>query len=123
VPGISTARKISIAAKMAAQHAGRSQMFSALMRAGRATSGVCGRVLHQLWLEVTGFVFLFLAGIGGLALVREYQKYEAGKTSLGRVAIAICFCLTFAYFGFSSFWRVRRKNKGFNHERHEGTQS
>jgi len=123
VTSISTARKISIAARIAAQHAGSSRTFRAIMRASRATSGVFGRVLHQLWLEVTGFVFLFLAGIGGLALVREYQKYEVGKTSLGRVAIAICFCLTFAYFGFSSFWRVRRKNKGFNHERHEGTQS
>ncbi|PYX36159.1 MAG: hypothetical protein DMG75_11535 [Acidobacteria bacterium] len=115
---ISTARKISIAARIAAQHASRSRTFSAVMRAGRATGGVFGRILHQLWLEVTGFVFMVLASIGGLALVREYQKYEAGKTGLGRVAIAICFCLTFAYFGLSSFWRVRNKNKSFNHQGH-----
>jgi len=76
---ISTARKISIAARIAAQHASRSRTFSAVMRAGRATGGVFGRILHQLWLEVTGFVFLVLASIGGLALVREYQKYGGGK--------------------------------------------
>src|SRR2546425_8042857 len=91
---ISTARKISIAARIAAQHASRSRTFSAVMRAGRATGGVFGRILHQLWLEVTGFVFLVLASIGGLALVREYQKYEAGKTGLGRGAIPIFFCPT-----------------------------
>jgi len=67
-------------------------------------------VLHQLWLEVTGFVFLFLAGIGGLAVAREYAKFEAGKSGPGRVIIAICFCLTFGYFGLSSFWRVRKKS-------------
>jgi hypothetical protein len=68
-----------------------------------------GKVLHQLWLEVTGFVFLFMACIGGIAFGREYVKYEAGRTGPGRVVIALCFCLTFAYFGLSSFWRVRRK--------------
>ena len=107
---LSTARKIGILARVAAKQAGRSRTFNALMNAGRASAASCARVLHQLWLEVTGFVFLFLAGIGGLAVAREYAKFEAGKSGPGRVIIAICFCLTFGYFGLSSFWRVRKKS-------------
>ncbi len=82
------------------------------MKAGRITLRSFGRVLHQLWLEVTGFVFLVMAGIGGIALGREYVKYQAGKVGAGRVVIAVCFCLTFGYFGLTSFWRVRRKKQG-----------
>lgn len=81
------------------------------MHAGRVTLRSFGRVLHQLWLEVTGFVFLALAGIGGIALSREYLKYQAGRTGPGRVILALAFCLTFGYFGLSSFWRVRRKRQ------------
>jgi len=99
-------------ARVAAQQAGRSRTGRALMQGARATAASFGRVLHQLWLEVTGFVFLALAGIGGLAGAREYTRYEAGKSGPGRLVTAICFCLTFAYFGLSSFWRVRRKSRG-----------
>ena len=91
------------------QHADKSRTLKAVVQAGRVTLHSFGRVLHQLWLEVTGFVFLAMAGIGGIALSREFSKYQAGKTGPGRVAIAACFCLIFGYFGLSSFWRVRRK--------------
>lgn len=107
--GIPLTRKLSILARVAAQQAGRNRTLAAVMRGGRATAGTFGRVLHQLWLEVTGFVFLAMAGIGGIALSRELGKYHAGKAGPGRVVVAACFCLTFGYFGLSSFWRVRRK--------------
>jgi hypothetical protein len=81
------------------------------MQAGRVTLRSFGRILHQLWLEVTGFVFLALAGIGGIALSREFVKYQAGRVGPGRVVLALGFCLTFGYFGLSSFWRVRRKRQ------------
>jgi hypothetical protein len=111
VAGISLARKLWIVARVANQQAGRTRTVRALLHAGRTTAQSFGRVLHQLWLEVTGFIFLALAGFGGIALSHEYAKYQAGKTGPGRVAIAVCFCLTFGYFGLSSFWRVRRKKQ------------
>jgi hypothetical protein len=111
VAGISLARKLWIAARVANQHAGRSRTMQAVLQAGKTTAQSFGRVLHQLWLEVTGFVFLALAAIGGMALVREYGKYQAGKTGPGKIVIAVCFCLTFGYFGVSSFWRVRKKKQ------------
>ena len=109
--GIPLTRKVGIFARVAAQQAKRSRTVSALVKAGRATASSFGKVLHQLWLEVTGFVFLFMAFVGGVAFSREYAKYEAGGRGPGRLIIAICFCLTFVYFGLSSFWRVRRKKQ------------
>jgi len=94
---------------VAARQAVRSRWGRATSNALRLTARSFGRVLHQLWHEVMGFAFLAIAGIGGLALSREWAKYAAGKTGPGRVAMAACFCLTFAYFGVSSFWKVRKK--------------
>jgi hypothetical protein len=108
---VSTVRKISILARVVAQQAGRSRTIGAVLRAGRVSAVHLGRVLHQLWLEVTGFVFLFIAAIGAGAFFREYNKYQSGQTSSGRVLLAIVFTLTFAWFGVSSFWRVRRKSR------------
>jgi hypothetical protein len=70
-----------------------------------------GRAMHQLWLEVTGTLFLSIALFGAAAGVREYMKYSSGHTAPGRVAIAACFTLAFAWFGLSSFWRTRRKSQ------------
>jgi len=106
---ITTARKIGMLARMAATQAGRTRTFSAVMKAGRAAAAHWGRVLRQLWLEVTGFVFLSLAAIGALSFAHEWAKFHDGKAGPGRVIAAILFTLLFAWFGISSFWRVRRK--------------
>jgi hypothetical protein len=108
---VSNIRKIGIAAQILARHAGHSRTGSALIKGARVAGRSFGRVGHQLWLEVTGFTFFVLAFIGGLAGFREYSKYQAGQSEgLGRVILAACFTLTFAWFGLSSFWRVRKKN-------------
>ena len=107
---LSTARKLTIMARVAARHAGHTRTVSALISAGRVTATHVGRVLHQLWLEVTGFVFFVIAVIGFSALVREYHKYQAGQVDLKRVLVALCFTLVFGWFGVSSFWRARRKS-------------
>jgi len=103
------ARKLGVIIRIAAQQVGRSRRFGALKGAWRSTTSHMGRVLGQLWLEVTGFVFLSLAGIGGIALVRETMRYQDGKATSGRVALAAGFTLLFGWFGVSSFWRVRKR--------------
>jgi len=109
---VSTGRKLGIAARVAGQviskRACRTRSFGALTKAVRATASHFGRVLGQLWLEVTGFVFLFLAGIGVLAFFREYNKYQAGHATSSRVVLAVCFAGLFGWFGVSSFWRVKK---------------
>jgi hypothetical protein len=108
---VSTLRKLGIVARIAAQQAGRSRTGSAVLKGIHAAATSVGRVLHQLWLEVTGFTFLVLAGIGAFAGYREYGKYQAHVTGPGRLILAICFTLSFTWFGLSSFWRVKRKTK------------
>jgi len=106
---VSTGRKLGIVARVASQQVRRTRTFGAALRAGRTTVTHFARVLAQLWLEVTGFVFLALAGIGALAFFREYAKYRVGHAGAGRVVLAVCFSVLFGWFGLSSFWRVRRK--------------
>jgi hypothetical protein len=111
VAKVSALRKIQIAARIAAQHVGNSRTGAAVLKGARATGRSFGRVAHQLWLEVTGFTFFVLAVIGAIAGFREYAKYQAGLAEgPGRVILAACFTATFAWFGVSSFWRVRKKN-------------
>ena len=105
---VSTARKLGIATRIAGQQVRRTRTFGAVMQAARATAGHFGRVLGQLWLEVTGFVFLALAGIGVLAFFREYAKYHAGKADSTRVFVAVGFAFLFGWFGVSSFWKVKK---------------
>ena len=96
---------------MATQQAKRSRTVRAATRAAATTAKAFGRVLHQLWLEIAGVVFLIMALAFAEATVREYGKYHAGQAGFGRVVVAICFTVAFAWFGVSSFWRVRRKGK------------
>jgi hypothetical protein len=110
-----TVRKIKLILRAFAQLVERSRTGRALLGAIRATARSFGRVLHQLWLEVTGFMFLAIAGIGALAGMREYGKYQSGHASgPGRLLLAVCFTVSFAWFGLSSFWRVKRRAKRQN---------
>jgi hypothetical protein len=82
----------------------------AALAALRAMGRSFGHVLHQLWLEVTGFTFLAMAGVGAMAGFREYGRYQSGHaTGPGRLVLAICFTISFAWFGLSSFWRVSKR--------------
>lgn len=111
VSKVSAVRKLGVVAQVAREQAGRSRMFGAVMSGVRTTLRSFGHALHQLWLEVTGTVFLAMAAFGLITLVREYMQYEAKHTTTRRMAIAICFTAAFAWFGISSFWRVRRKSQ------------
>jgi hypothetical protein len=81
----------------------------AFYRAGSVTASNVSRVLHVLWLEVTGLLFLFLALVGGGAAVKEYHLRAAGSGSAGKSLLAAFFSVVFTYFGVSSFWRSRRR--------------
>jgi hypothetical protein len=111
VSKVSTLRKLGAAARVAQDQAGRNRTFSAVVGGVRATFRSFGHAMHQLWLEVTGTLFLSIALFGALALAREYTKYHAGQTTASRLAIAAAFTVSFAWFGLSSFWRVRRKSQ------------
>lgn len=85
------------------------RIATGLFRGAGAFFGAVSRILHLLFLEVTGFVFLCFATIGGFALMREYPGVVSGRVSQGRFGLTLLFTLMFAWFGLSSFWRARRK--------------
>ncbi len=104
--------KIKQILRAVAQLLESSRTGRAVLAGIRATAQSFGRVLHQLWLEVTGFMFLAMAGIGAIAGMREYGRYQSGHaTGPGRLLLAVCFTVSFAWFGISSFWRVKRRAK------------
>jgi len=109
-------KKLGLILRVLVQQLARSRTGAALLQAVRATASHFGNVLHQLWLEVTGFTFLAMAGFGAMAGVREYGRYQSGHAAgPGRLILAVCFTVSFAWFGLSSFWRVRKK---INHQGH-----
>ena len=108
---VSTAQKIGVVARVAARQAGKNRIVRAVGSAVSTTARSAGSALHDLWLEAIGYIFLLMAASGGLAAAREYAKYAAGKAGFGRVGLAIGFATLFAWFGVSSFWRVRRKSR------------
>jgi hypothetical protein len=106
-----TVKKIKLIYRAAVNMMERSRTGRAALAAIRSTTRSIGGVLHQLWLEVTGFTFLAMAGVGAMAGIREYGRFQSGHaTGPGRLVLAVCFTVTFAWFGLSSFWRVKRKN-------------
>lgn len=106
---ISTSRKLGIAARIATEQVRRTRTYGAAMSGIRATLQHFAATLRQLWLEVTGFVFLAFATVGAAALVKEYFAYHAGKATPSKVAAAAVFTLMFGWFGVSSFFRARNK--------------
>jgi hypothetical protein len=80
-----------------------------------ARAGVSGfakpltHVLRILFLEVSGFLFLFFSLAVATACWREYHKYQLHEVGAGPVVLAAFVGALFLYFGVSSFWRARRK--------------
>lgn len=108
---VSMWRKAGVVARVAGDQAGRNRTLNALWGAVRTTARSFGHVLHLLWLEVTGLLFLVMAlGLGNAAF-KEYGKYRAGQIGPARAEVAIGFTLAFVWFGLSSFWRVRKKRE------------
>ena len=106
---VSTTKKIVLAMQVVARQAGHTRIGKALLSGARVTAASVGKVLHVLWLEVTGFIFLCLGLMGAGAGLREYHKYGLGSGNLNKIWASGIFALLFAYFAVTSFWRARRK--------------
>jgi len=95
--------------RVAGRKGGENRWARAFYRAGSVTARNVGHLLHILWLEVVGLLFLSLAVVGGAAAVRQYHRYSAGSSGAGKVVLATAFALVFAYFGVSSFWKSQKR--------------
>src|SRR5580658_8883862 len=74
VSKVSTVRKLGVVARVAGQQVKRSRIARATAGAVSTTARAFGKAMHQLWLEVTGLVFLVMAGVGGIESAKEYAK-------------------------------------------------
>ncbi len=95
--------------RVAGTKTGENRLARALYRAGSVTVQNTARVLHILWLEVTGLFFLVLAFVCGAAAVREHHRQLAGTGSAGKMMLAWALAAMFGYFGVNSIWRSKRK--------------
>jgi hypothetical protein len=78
-----------------------------VLRFGVQWFGDVIRILRQLWLEVTGAIFLALAAFGVPSAIREWNSLHTGG-SLSRFAMTVLFIGMMAGFGVFSFWKSRR---------------
>jgi hypothetical protein len=106
---ISTSRKLGIAARIAGQQVKRTRAYGAVLSGARTAFSHFAGILRQLWLEVTGFVFVAFAAVGVAEFIREFNAYHAGRVPGSRVAAAAGFTLMFAWFGGTSFFRARKR--------------
>ena len=89
------------------RQAGRNRLVRAAWSAARTTVGSFVRVVHLLWLQVTGVFFLAFAAAGATAWWHEYRLHG---WMFGKTLLACGFTLLFAWFGVSSFWRARKRS-------------
>jgi hypothetical protein len=111
VSKVSTWRKASVMARVAGRQASKSRTFNAVIRAVGTTARAFGRAFHQLWLEVTGIIFLLMALSFAGASFKEYAKYHSGQGGGSRLAAGLCCTIVFVWFGLSSFWRARKSQR------------
>lgn len=107
-PG-SLGAQLGTAVRVLSNSGSQKRLMKGLWAGGTSFFAHLSSAFRALWLQVTGFVFLCFAVIGGGALVREYNAYTAGKIGIGKPALALCFTLMFVYFGVNSLWRARSR--------------
>lgn len=98
--------------RVAGRQTGKNRWVRACYNASSVTVRSVKRVVHVLWLEVTGLLFLLLALVGAGAALREYHHRLPGSAASGKMLLAAAFAALFTYFGVSSFWRSRRRSAG-----------
>ena len=77
----------------------------------RGFAGPVRKVLHVLFLEVSGLFFLLISLGVTSAFLREYRKYAMHEAGVERVIVTGVVGAMFLYFAVSSFWRARRRSK------------
>jgi len=105
---LSTAKNIARVVRVVGEQAGRNRVLGAVLSGARATLSSFAHVLHILWLEVTGFIFLILGMMGAAAGVHEYHRSGVGA-NMNKIWASGIFAVLFTYFGITSFWRARKK--------------
>lgn len=111
VPTASKWIRGAAAAVHVARRTPHGRVAGAVLAGARAAAASFLKALHLLFLEVTGFIFLCFAAVGGFACWREYQQFAADRIGPAKPIVAAAFTAMFLWFGLSSFWRARVRKK------------
>ena len=95
--------------RLAGRRANNSRLLRASATAARAMLSSWRRLLHMLWLQITGVLFCFFALGFATRIPHVYQEYASGKTPNYRFLLLVCVTAMFAWFGASSLWKAARK--------------
>src|ERR1700676_806015 len=82
------------AGRLSSDKALRKRLLRAGVSGAQTTLSSVGRVLRKLLHEITGFLFVCLAIIGGAEVARKWHTHETQK-----LAAAAAFSVVFLYFG------------------------
>ena len=85
----------------------RSSLTSLFLRHAWQWLRGAARILHRLWLEVTGVMFLGLAAFAVPSILREWRSYQGGGP-LWKPLSGVLFLCMMAGFGVYSFLKARR---------------
>jgi len=86
-----------------------SRVARAGMAFARSFLSSISRVLHILWLQITGCFFALFALVCANATLREYRGYTTGKALATHVWLLGSVAALFAYFAITSFLHARRR--------------
>jgi hypothetical protein len=95
--------------RVAFRQAGKNRLLRAGYSAAQATARSLLRVLHLLFLQVTGLFFCVFALGFASRIPRTYSDYLANKHGLEQTYLLSILALVFAWYGVTSFWRSRVK--------------
>ncbi|OFW25839.1 MAG: hypothetical protein A3H27_05165 [Acidobacteria bacterium RIFCSPLOWO2_02_FULL_59_13] len=85
----------------------RSSLTNLFLRHAWQWLRYAARILHRLWLEVTGVMFLSMAAFAVPSILREWRAYQGGGP-LWKPMSAVLFLCMMAGFGVYSFLKARR---------------
>jgi hypothetical protein len=93
--------------RVAFRLAGKNRFLRAGYTAAQTTFRSMGRVLHLLFLQITGLFFCLFALGFAARIPRSYHEYLTQGHGLQRTGLLAALTLLFAWFGITSFWRSR----------------
>lgn len=109
---VTSAAKITVAAKKAGSGVKKDRLLSAMFVGGKTFLTAIAKAMYALWLQATGLIFLMFTVIAGSALIRQFRanhNHFANTRPFWQIGIFFLVCLWFTVVSFS---RAKKTMKG-----------
>jgi hypothetical protein len=108
---VTSAAKITVAAKKARSGVKKDRLLGAIFVGGKTFLAAIGKAVYALWLQASGLIYVMFTVVAGSALVREYRanhNHFANTRPFWQIGIFFAVCL---WFTVVSFWRAKKTMK------------